>query len=105
MHYILVNTRATFMDVIESEPDLKFTNAYCYRFNSKIAVFMERNHKWKDAMVQWIYAMHKARTYENREWAHQRALYCRKQCLKNDGEVDLTASGISAIHSLIGKNY
>lgn len=77
------------MDVVELESDQKLTDSFCYRFNSRVAVLLEKNHKWKDAMALWVYAMYQAKIHENRVWAYRRALYCRKQCIKSDRDIDL----------------
>ncbi|ATF94526.1 ANR family transcriptional regulator [Cedecea neteri] len=76
---------------------LSFSEGYCYRFNSKIAVVLEKKQKWREAMEQWVYAMCLAESNENRRWAYQRALYCRKQCIKCDQEAGLLANEMPEI--------
>lgn len=48
-------------------------------------------------MEQWVYAMYLAESNENRGWAYQRALYCRKQCIKCDQETGLLANEMPEI--------
>jgi hypothetical protein len=65
------------MDAIDLENSINYTDNSCYRFNSRIAALLEKNHKWKDAMLQWIFVVQLAKHLENKVWAYQRALYCR----------------------------
>ncbi|MGU3416471.1 ANR family transcriptional regulator [Enterobacter bugandensis] len=75
--------------VDDFESSMKFTDSFSYSFSSRIAVLLEKNHKWKDAMMQWTYAMHQAKIHENKVWAYQRALFCRKQYININKEIDL----------------
>lgn len=80
----------TDVDFIDSELVLKLADSYNYSFNSKIAAMLEKKHKWKEAMEQWACAMHQAKMHENQVWAYQRALYCRKQFLKTNMEINMS---------------
>ncbi|MGX5056644.1 ANR family transcriptional regulator [Enterobacter asburiae] len=82
------------MDVIDLENSTNYTDNSCYRFNSRIAVLLEKNHKWKDAMLQWIFVVQLAKHLENKVWAYQRALYCRKQYINHGGQPELSESDI-----------